>query len=75
MGRRAVDAGAVGGPFAFLIPAEQYDPFTTARLQELLMLGGVEIHRTLPTLRRCSSGNDIPLAALCRASRRNDRTT
>jgi hypothetical protein len=47
MGRRAVDRGAEGNPFAFIIPTEQFDKLARNRLQELLMLGGVEIHRAL----------------------------
>ena len=32
MGRRAVEAGRRGGPFAFIIPPEQHDPHATAKL-------------------------------------------
>ncbi len=51
MGRRAVEAGRRGGPFAFLIPPDQHDPHATARLQEVLMQAGVEIHHTLEPFR------------------------
>jgi hypothetical protein len=51
MGRRAVDAGQRGGPFAFVIPQDQYDVLATRRLEELLVLGGVEIHTTLEPFR------------------------
>ncbi len=51
MGRRAVERGVEGGPYAFLIPADQHDRFTMARLEELLLQGGVEIHRTLEPFR------------------------
>jgi hypothetical protein len=51
MGRRAVEAGRRGGPFAFLIPPDQYDPHATARLEELLLEGRIEIHRALEPFR------------------------
>lgn len=51
MGRRAVEAGAAGGPFAFLIPPDQYDVHATARLEELLLEGAVEIQRALEPFR------------------------
>jgi hypothetical protein len=51
MGRRAVDLGRHGGPFAFVIPAEQHDPHAAAKLQELLLQGAIEIHRALEPFR------------------------
>jgi hypothetical protein len=51
MGRRAVEAGRRGGPFAFLILPEQHDPLATAKLEELLVQGGVEVHRALEPFR------------------------
>ena len=47
MGRRAVETGRRGGPFAFIIPPEQHDPYATAKLEELLLRGQIEIHRAL----------------------------
>jgi hypothetical protein len=47
MGRRAVEAGQRGGPFAFVIAADQFDPHAAARLEDLLLQGGIEIHRAL----------------------------
>jgi len=58
MGRRAVEAGRGGGPFAFLIPSAQHDPHAAARLEELLLLGAVEIHRTLEPFR--ADGDPYP---------------
>jgi hypothetical protein len=51
MGRRAVEKGRQGGPFAFIIAPEQHDPFTTTRLEELLLAGAVEIHRAMEPFR------------------------
>jgi hypothetical protein len=51
MGRHAVEAGRRGAPFAFLVRAEQHDPLATAKLEELLIQGGIEIHRTLEPFR------------------------
>jgi hypothetical protein len=51
MGRRAVEAGRRGGPFAFLIVPEQYDALAVAKLEELLVLGGVEVQRALEPFR------------------------
>lgn len=51
MGRRAVEKGREGGPFAFIIPPEQHDPLTTARLEELLLAGAVEIQRAMEPFR------------------------
>jgi hypothetical protein len=67
MGRRAVDAGRQGGPFAFIIPPEQHDPQATAKLEELLLQGAVEIHRALEPFRADGdpypAGTDIILLA------------
>jgi hypothetical protein len=51
MGRRAVEAGRRGGPFAFLILPEQHDALATAKLEELLVLGGIEVQRALEPFR------------------------
>ncbi len=51
MGLRAVEKGRQGGPFAFLIPPEQHDPLTTARLEELLLAGAIEIQRAMEPFR------------------------
>jgi len=51
MGRRAVEAGERGGPFAFLILPDQRDAHATAKLENLLIEGGIEIHRALEPFR------------------------
>ncbi len=48
----AVERGRQGGPFAFIIPPEQQDPHTTAKLEELLLArSGMEIQRALEPFR------------------------
>jgi hypothetical protein len=51
MGRRAIEAGRRGGPFAFLILPEQHDPHAAAKLEELLIQGAVEVNRALEPFR------------------------
>lgn len=51
MGRHAVERGERGDPFAFILPAEQFDPSAKAKLEELLMQGAIEIHRALEPFR------------------------
>ncbi|HEY7169295.1 MAG TPA: M14 family metallopeptidase [Vicinamibacterales bacterium] len=67
MGRRAVDTGRRGGPFAFLIPRQQHDPYTAAKLEALLLQGGVEIQRALEPFRAdgepYEEGTDVILLA------------
>jgi hypothetical protein len=67
MGRRAVIQGSEGGPFAFIIPTDQHDPDATHRLRELLLDGGVEIHRAAETFRVAEAiypeGTDLVLMA------------
>jgi hypothetical protein len=58
MGARAIEAGYQGGPAAFVIPAEQHDPSAMKKLEELLLQGGVEIHRALEPFR--ADGNPYP---------------
>ncbi len=58
MGARAVEAGRKGGPFAFLILPEQHDPHAARKLADLLIDGGVELHRALEPFR--ADGNPYP---------------
>ena len=46
MGKRAIDAGRSGEPFAFVIPPTQQDALATVKLEQLLIDGGVEIERS-----------------------------
>jgi hypothetical protein len=47
MGARAVEAGQRGGPFAFVIPPDQYDAGAAVKLEQLLLDGAVDIQRAL----------------------------
>jgi hypothetical protein len=47
MGRRAIEAGRKGGPFAYVIPPEQHDPHAAARLTSLLIDSRVDVDRAL----------------------------
>lgn len=51
MGLRAVEKGRAGEPFAFIIPADQRDPHSAARLESLLLDGAIEIQRALEPFR------------------------
>ena len=51
MGRRAVEAGQAGGPFAFVVPQDQFDPQAAQKLEQLLIDGAIEIHRSLEPFR------------------------
>ncbi|HET9830911.1 MAG TPA: M14 metallopeptidase family protein, partial [Vicinamibacterales bacterium] len=46
MGKRAVDLGTAGSPFAFVIPPTQHDAVAVTKLEQLLLDAGVEIERT-----------------------------
>ena len=45
LGRRAVEAGLAGHPFAYVLPVEQRDPESWAALANVLAAGGVEVWR------------------------------
>ena len=51
MGRRGVEAGRRGSPFAYVISPEQHDAYAAARLEELLLRGGVEIYKAIEPFR------------------------
>jgi hypothetical protein len=67
LGQHAIEQGQRGGPFAFIISPEQHDPQATAKLEELLLQGGIEIHRALEAFRAegqsYPAGSDIILLA------------
>jgi len=51
IGARQVALGAQGGPFAFIIPPDQFDPHAARTLTQLLIDGAVEVRRTLEPFR------------------------
>jgi len=51
MGRRAVERGREGGPFAFAIPPDQHDPHAAAALVNVLVGGAVEVHEAIEPFR------------------------
>jgi hypothetical protein len=67
LGQHAVEQGQRGGPFAFIISSEQHDRHATAKLEELLLQGGIEVHRALEAFRADGqsypAGSDIILLA------------
>ncbi len=67
MGRRQVELGRQGGPFAFIIPPGQFDPHAARKLEQLLIDGAVEVRRSLEPFRIAETvypdGTDIILMA------------
>lgn len=51
MGRRAIETGAKGGPYAFVISPDQFDPHAANKLRQLMLDGAVEIQRSLEPFR------------------------
>src|SRR5690606_8562018 len=45
MGRAAIEKGRTEGPYAYIIPREQWDPFEAVNLVQVLMKGGVEVEQ------------------------------
>lgn len=46
LGRRAVEAGMAGNPFAYVLPPDQRDPEAWATLANVLAAAGVEVYRS-----------------------------
>ena len=46
MGRDAIELGEKGGPFAYVVPNEQWDLYETGKFLSVLRKGGVEVHRS-----------------------------
>ena len=67
MAKRQVDLGMKGGPFAFIIPPDQFDAHAARKLEQLLIDGDVELRRTLEPFRVAETvyneGADIILMA------------
>jgi hypothetical protein len=45
MGRDAIEKGEAGDPYAYVVPAKQWDDWEAKNLVNVLMRGGVEIHQ------------------------------
>ncbi len=67
LGQRQVELGLTGGPFAFVIPPEQFDPLAAQRLRQLLVDGAVDVRRAREPFRVAGTvypaGTDIVLMA------------
>lgn len=67
MGKRQVDLGLKGGPFAFIIPPGQFDPHAARKLEQLLIDGAVEVRRAVEPFRIAETvypaGTDLILMA------------
>ena len=62
LGRRAVEAGLAGNPFAYVLPPEQRDPEAWATLANVLAAGGVEVYRAAESF--TAEGRRYPAGAL-----------
>jgi hypothetical protein len=67
MGEHAVARGRDGGPFAFVIAGDQFDPLAARKLRQLLLDGAVEIQRASEPFRAggaaYDAGSDIVFMA------------
>lgn len=67
LGRRAIEAGAAGNPYAYVLPPEQRDPESWAALANTLLAGGVEVQRAAEPFtadgRRYSAGSLVVMMA------------
>ncbi len=67
MGRRAIQAGERGRPFAYVIPPDQRDPVAARKLVDLLTQGAIEVHRAATPFtadgRTYAAGSQIVLMA------------
>jgi hypothetical protein len=58
MGRRAIEAGQKGDPYAYVFPPDQHDPPALTQLLEVLAFAGVEVHRAEKSF--TADGKDYP---------------
>lgn len=67
MGARQVALGLKGGPFAYILPPDQFDVQAARKLTQLMIEGGVDVERTLEPFRVAETvypeGTDIILMA------------
>jgi len=62
LGRRAVEAGLAGNPFAYVLPPDQRDPEAWSTLANVLRLGGVEVRRAAEPF--TADGRSYPAGSL-----------
>jgi hypothetical protein len=58
MGRRAVETGLAGKPYAYVLAPAQHDPHAAARLVNALIENGIEVERALEPF--SAGGRDYP---------------
>ncbi|GMV04418.1 MAG: hypothetical protein AMXMBFR53_06990 [Gemmatimonadota bacterium] len=58
MGRDAIEKGEAGGPWAYVIPPDQWDPGEAVNLVNVFRHSGVEVHRATSAFR--ADGRDYP---------------
>jgi len=62
LGRRAVEAGLAGNPFAYVLPPDQRDPEAWSTLANALRIGGVEVRRAAEPF--TADGRSYPAGSL-----------
>ena len=62
MGRRAVEAGLEGKPYAYVAMPDQHDPHAAARLVNALVDNGIEVKRSLEPF--SAGGRDYPAGSV-----------
>jgi hypothetical protein len=62
LGRRAIDAGLAGNPFAYVLPPDQRDPEAWAALANVLTVSGVEVRRAAEPF--TADGRNYPAGSL-----------
>ena len=62
LGRRAVEAGVAGNPFAYVLSPDQRDPEAWATLANVLTTGGVEVRRATEAF--TADGRSYPAGSL-----------
>ena len=62
LGRREVQAGLAGNPFAYVLPPDQRDPEAWAALANVLIAGGVELYRSAEPF--TADGHPYPAGSL-----------
>jgi hypothetical protein len=58
MGRASIERGTEGGPFAYVVPPDQWDAGEAVELVNVLRRGGVEVHRATAAFQ--ADGRTVP---------------